>query len=296
MKKFIRTIPANGSMGTISQGTGWGLATREIAGWTGVGLIALSFAALYLLNYLVPLAHTNYTTRIWDWTLITLSIGAGVVITVQWRAIRSRSVWIGGALGLVSGLSKYLNDPSLPWTVIEGIAVWLTFIAGMLLFQRLNKHSITAFLPPWTQTVRSLGIGILFAIPLAVLNNMYFYLQNGTPQFRNILVSSAEALSPGIHEEIVFRYFILALCFTLLQHSSHRRLVIAAGVALAVIPHSLLHLPDLFLENPGMALGLLAATSLLFGLPMAILQIRRNLETAIAFHWFIDFIRFVFGF
>jgi hypothetical protein len=67
-------------------------------------------------------------------------------------------------------------------------------------------------------------------------------------------------------------------------------------VALAVIPHSLLHLPDLFLENPGMALGLLAATSLLFGLPMAILQIRKNLESAIAFHWFIDFVRFLFGY
>jgi hypothetical protein len=45
-----------------------------------------------------------------------------------------------------------------------------------------------------------------------------------------------------------------------------------------------------------MALVLLVATSLLFGLPMAMLQIRRNLESAIAFHWFIDFARFLFGF
>lgn len=40
----------------------------------------------------------------------------------------------------------------------------------------------------------------------------------------------------------------------------------------------------------------LTATSLLFGLPMALLHIKRNLETAIAFHWFIDFARFLFGF
>ena len=32
------------------------------------------------------------------------------------------------------------------------------------------------------------------------------------------------------------------------------------------------------------------------GLPMAVLQVKRNLETAIAFHWFIDFARFLFGY
>jgi membrane protease YdiL (CAAX protease family) len=62
------------------------------------------------------------------------------------------------------------------------------------------------------------------------------------------------------------------------------------------VPHSLNHLPDLFLQNPWMGLFMLIATSLLFGLPMALLQLKRNLETAIAFHWFIDFMRFLFGF
>jgi hypothetical protein len=272
------------------------VATKEVSGWAGVGLLALAFVALYLLNYLVPLKYTNYTTRIWDWTLLALATGAGITIAIRWHAIRGSTVWIGGALGLVSGLSKYQNDPSLRWGVIEGIAVWLTFIAGKLLFQTLKEHTITAFRPPLPEFGGHLTIGIVLAIPLAVLNNFYFYLQNGAPQFRNILLSAAEALSPGIHEEVIFRYFVLAMCFTLLRRSTHSRLVLATSVSLAVIPHSLLHLPDLFLENPGIAVGLLVATSLLFGLPMAILQIKRNLETAIAFHWFIDFARFLFGF
>jgi hypothetical protein len=271
-------------------------ATQEVSGWIGVGLLTLAFATLYLLNYLVPLKYTNYTTRIWDWTLLALALGAGVVIAFQWRAVHRNTVWIGGALGLVSGLSNYLDDRSLRWGFIEGLAVWLTFIAGTLLFQTLKEHTVAAFRPPLTDIARRLGVSILLAIPLAVLNNFYFYLQNGAPQFQNISVSAAEALSPGIHEEAVFRYFILAVCFTLLQHSVHRRLVLATGVALAIIPHSLLHLPDLFLENPGMAVGLLVATSLFFGLPMALLQIRRSFESAVVFHWFIDFARFLFGF
>ena len=272
------------------------VATEEVSGWAGVGLLTLAFAALYILNYLVPLQHTNYTTRIWDWTLIALATGAAVVIALRWRAIRHSTVWIGGILGLVSGLSKHLSDPSLRWALIEGIAVWLTFMAGTLLFQALKDNTVVAFRPPLPDIARHLGVGVLLALPLAALNNFYFYLQNGSPQFQNILVSAAEALSPGIHEEAVFRYFILAVCFTLLQRSPHRRLVLAASIALAVVPHSLLHLPDLFLENAGMAIGLLIATSLLFGLPMALMQLKRSFESAVVFHWFIDFVRFYFGY
>ena len=145
-------------------------------------------------------------------------------------------------------------------------------------------------------TTRNLGFGLLLAIPLAALNNFFFFLQNGAPRFHNIFLSAAEALSPGIHEEAVFRYFILAVCFTVLQGTTHSRLAMAAAIAMAVIPHSLLHLPDLFLDNPAMAVAMLVATSILFGLPMALLQVKRSFETAVAFHWLIDFIRFWFGY
>jgi membrane protease YdiL (CAAX protease family) len=82
----------------------------------------------------------------------------------------------------------------------------------------------------------------------------------------------------------------------LLKGSHSPRLALTAAVILAVVPHSLNHLPDLFLENATMGFAMLVATSLLFGLPMALLQIKKNLETAIAFHWLIDFMRFLFGF
>lgn len=149
---------------------------------------------------------------------------------------------------------------------------------------------------PLPHILRGLGFGIILAIPLAVINNLFFYLQNGAPRLQNILVSGAEALSPGIHEEAVFRYFVLAAGFTLLQGSARPRLAWTAAIVMAVVPHSLLHLPDLFIVNPWMAVGKLAATSLLFGLPMALLQVKRSYETAVAFHWLIDFARFFFGY
>ena len=84
----------------------------------------------------------------------------------------------------------------------------------------------------------------------------------GAPRFHDIFVSAAEALNPGIHKKAVFRYFILAICFSLLQESPRPRLVMIAAIALAVVPHSLLHLPDLFLENPVIAVVMLVARTL----------------------------------
>ncbi len=273
------------------------LTAREgLSGWVGIGLMAIGFIVLYLLNFLVPLENSNYTTRIWDWTELALAAGALVVIVVRWRNIRSVPILVGAGLGLVSGFSYFLDDRSLRGAITECAAVWLTFVAGTILFKTLKAHTVPAFQPPFQNIFRGLMFGVLLAIPLAVINNLFFYFQNGAPKFQNILVSAAEALSPGIHEEAVFRYFVLAACFALLHGSAHPRLAMTAAIAMAVVPHSLLHLPDLFLTNPVMAIGMLVATSLLFGLPMALLQVKRSYETAVAFHWFIDFARFFFGY
>ncbi len=270
--------------------------SKRVSGWAFVGLMALGFAALYLLNYLLPLSGGSYTTRAWDWAELSLAAGALVVLAYTWRSLDLRTALLGAALALVSGLSRAFGNTSPLDGATEGIAVWLTFCAGAALFRRLKARAVTAFQPPPASILRSLGIGVLFALPLAALNNLFFYFQNGAPHFQSLFSSAFEALSPGIYEEAVYRYFVLAVCFFILKDAASRRWVTVAAVTLAVVPHSLLHLPDLFLDNPAMGLGMLAATSLLFGLPMALLQVRRNYESAAAFHWFIDFMRFLFGY
>jgi len=144
--------------------------------------------------------------------------------------------------------------------------------------------------------LKNAGLGILFALPLAALNNLYFYLNSGPVEFKSLLGSALEALSPAIHEEVIFRFFVLALVIYLLRFHLPDRWVMVIAVFLAVVPHSLNHLPELFQQNPVMGLLMLLATSLLFGLPMALLQIKKDLGSAIVFHWFIDFARFWMGF
>lgn len=272
------------------------LPRRSGAGWFGVAAIALIYAALYATNLLLPLGHTNHMTRIWDWSQMALAATAAVVLILKRRDLTAGAALTGLALAVVSAVSHAQRDPSTLWSTLEGIAVWLCFLAGTALFRDLAAGGVAAFRPPLAAIGRSLAFGALVALPLAAVNNLYFYLNAGGVRFQNVFASAFEALSPAIHEEIVFRFFVLALCLYLLRDSPSQRWATAAAVTLAVVPHSLNHLPALFLENPPMGVFMLVATSLLFGLPMALLQLRRNLETAIAFHWLIDFVRFLFGF
>ncbi len=266
------------------------------AGWLGVGTIAVVYTALYALNYWLPLQGTNYTTRIWDWSQSALTLAAAVVIGRSWARLTPQIILVGLALGLMSGLSHSVNDPSIWWNLWQGLGTWACYLGGVLLFHEHQAPRVAAFAASPAGVGRSLVLGIALATPLAIVNNLYFFVTSGTIAFQNPLVSAWAAVSPAVHEEVIFRFFVLAICLTLLRRTMARRSALLVALFLAVVPHSLNHLPDLFLEQPVSGVILLLATSLLFGLPMALVQLRRNLETAISFHWLIDAIRFLFGY
>ena len=270
--------------------------TRRGRGWLGVGALVLVYAGLFAANYWVPPGPISYTSRLWDWSQTALTVAAGLARAWLRRLPQTRVVGLGLALAGLSAISHARHNPSLAGSLQEGLAVWVCFVAGASLCQHQARGSVRAFQPPLTQIGRSLMVGSLAAIPLAGLNNLYFFLNAGAAQFQPVWSSAFEALSPAIHEEIVYRYFVLALTLHLLGPDAAPRPAIITATVLAVVPHSLNHLPELFLAQPLMGLAMLAATSLLFGLPMASLQVKRNLEAAIAFHWLIDFVRFWFGF
>lgn len=270
--------------------------TVRLPVWVGPVMIALVYAILYTANYLFPLNGFNYSVRIWDWSQAALAFTAATVLIVQRRFVTLPLAGLGLIPAALSAVSLELHEPNAASIVWEAGTVWACFVASVILLRKQSLVSIPAFEPPVGRVLKSIVVGVLFAIPLAVMNNLYFSLNHGPVAFQNVFFSAMEALRPAIHEEIVFRFFILALCISLLSIHASRQWTIAIGTFLAVVPHSLNHLPDLLLKNPFMGLLMLLATSLLFGLPMAILQLKRNLESAIAFHWFIDFARFFFGY
>jgi hypothetical protein len=269
---------------------------RSVSGWISIAAFIGAYAVLYLLNFTLPLNAWSYSARIWDWSQWALALTALAVLVLKRARLKPRYLLFGLALAVLAALARSLNAPGLWRSVTTFASVSACYLAGVILFEGAPNPGVHSLRSSPASIARSLLLGVAIAIPLAVVNNLYFYMNAGGPDFQNFFLSAFEALGPGVYEEIVFRFFVLALCLSALKRSASPRLAMGVALTLAVVPHSLNHLPDLFLQNPLMGFIMLAATSLLFGLPMALLQIRRDLESAIAFHWFIDFARFWFGF
>ncbi len=121
-----------------------------------------------------------------------------------------------------------------------------------------------------------------------------------TLEFQPSLYSLAVALNPGISEEIIFRLFIYALSLYLLGGRINTRKETTWIYVLMIVPHVLLHFPDtyfadgvLFLDLGSLLIGPLVL-GLLFGLPMTLLLVKRDLTSAMIVHTVVDFIRFIF--
>ncbi|MCX7710847.1 MAG: CPBP family glutamic-type intramembrane protease [Clostridia bacterium] len=277
-------------------------SVKKNKGWFVVSLIIIAYIGLYALNLLTPLTfsvvhhYNNYISRIWGWSEQVVGLSALVILIFKRKDVDFRAIGTAVILALINGLSIYFRIGGLVNAIEEGFIIIFTLLAGVILFKEASEFRIAVFEGGTKRILGSILWGIAFSLPLCILNNLYFYFTNGIVEFENIFSSAFFALNPGISEEIIFRFFIMAVCVYSLKGTASKRMIFFIATFLGVVPHSLNHLPDLFMMNPGAAVFMLVATSLLFGLPMAWLQWKRNLETAISFHWFIDFTRFFFGF
>jgi VanZ family protein len=96
-------------------------------------------------------------------------------------------------------------------------------------------------------------------------------------------------------EEVIYRFAFLGLLWLALRKPLPNQAAWLAGL-LAMLAHNFMHFDDLFLQAPLMALGLGTGMAILWGLPPTILALRRDIESAIAFHWIQDVARFLAGF
>lgn len=246
--------------------------------------LSVIFLSLWILNILLPLGTSanivNYTQRIWLISMISLGLFATYIIMKE-STLDKRNLLIASILAL------------FVWSPISSVITFLTYYAGSLLFKKTTNR-IKALEGTPASLLRSILLGIVIAIPLGALN-VFFALSSNTMNInlQNPLWAAIFALNPGISEEVIFRYFIYAICVYLLRDKLESKGLRVLCITMMVLPHVLLHLPDTFLVNPINGLVSMIMLSLLFGLPMAILQLRRGLEAAIALHWCIDFIRFL---
>jgi hypothetical protein len=97
------------------------------------------------------------------------------------------------------------------------------------------------------------------------------------------------AVQPGIAEEAWGRVFLIPLLYLLLRRFAAARTALTAAIFVIGYWFAYLHTPG------GFAISSLISTLLigtLYSLPVTYLWLRRGLEPAMAFHFWIDFVRF----
>ncbi len=254
------------------------------------------FTLLYVIGIIIPLEITphyhNFQSRVWNWTEIL------ILLLAVYYIIRAKSFqWKQAVIALLLRaicLFSLFRDPRTVDIIVTSVCVIVTFYAACRLYELADIENVSIHIGI-VKSIRYFGLGAVISIPLAVLNVLYFSLSRQI-NMRNMLSSAVFALKPAIAEEVVFRFFLLSYVYYLFRGKAETRLKNVLIYILLIIPHELLHYPDLFVESPGWAVVMSIAGSIVFGLPMALLMKKKNLQMAIGMHWFIDFARFVAGF
>ncbi len=155
---------------------------------------------------------------------------------------------------------------------------------------------LRAALGQWGRSAAGLIWGAVLGLPLAVLNVLALRATTGQAfDWRGGPWQAAlGAWQPGVVEEVVYRLALLGLFWVALRQSWGARAV-GLAATLSVVVHTYAHLDDLWRDNPLFALAYGAVVGVVWGAPMAWLAVRRDLETAVGFHWMQDFLRFWAG-
>lgn len=293
---------------------GAGRDTR--AGLVRLGLIAAAILAVYLLAVSYAAQTDGDYNRVWTWEGY-LAGGVALAVMVRYRErLRGDSIALGLGLGALVGAinASGLSRGGTVW-LAEAVFTAVALIGGMVLRQTARDRRVHpgvrvslldgAWHEPWRIILRqraraagrSLLLGALLGLPFAVINALYFALSGAHGQgWQPVVPQAVAALRPAVYEEIVFRFFVINLVVAVAGDRLSSRTVLIGALVLGALPHALFHGAGGLVANPLGYLGFSLLTALIFGLPMAYLQWRRDLETATGFHWVIDFVRFWAGY
>ena len=269
--------------------------------YLSAGFLSL-FVARTLLAVLFPVPRMN--------DLFTAFTLAGSVIVLLAGSVQLKtSDWIIGlGTGLLVGVTMNyatLFDPYDFWGIVQsnsgqvwvrGVSVFIAMLGGLAIMRHGGPVQISLAQGDLRKTFMSLVIGLAVGAPLAILNVFALQFTQGQPiAWQSPFAALSDAIQPAVVEEVVYRFAFLGLMWMLLRRSMPGSAGWLAGL-LALFAHNFMHFDDLWLQAPLTALGMGLVMALIWGLPPTILALRRDLESAVAFHWIQDAARFLGGF
>lgn len=280
---------------------------KNLRRWLTLFLVMIVIVLVFVTRTL--LAQNGSPPRLFDLFDTFIVLASLVVLAIGWRKL-SRIDWlVGFGAGLLVGVLLPFSTLYNPYpffevitdlrgrAVVNGIMTMVTAMGGLVIMHWGGPVRVTITTMGWRQAGRSLLFGAAVGLPFAVLNGFAnAWTQNRPITWQNPLAAVVDAIHPAVIEEVIYRLAFLGLLWLVFRRDwSSRQAIMLAGL-LALLTHTYSHYSDLFLTQPLTALGMGAVMGLIWGVPPTLLALRRDLESAVSFHWIQDAIRFWLGF
>lgn len=286
-------------------------------------LLALLACTVALLRWLPSpvqdeLTEATSTRRAWFVLIVVMAVGvlflirtligppllfawpvlaAAVLIYLRPKMVKQEVVYALG-LALVAGIagfgSGWVAFPPAIWAVLQVCLVFTGFLAGWSILRHTgllqsgvgrSRYLAEGTIPALKGFLQGMLIAMPWALGLVMIGGAESetWVQSWWQPF--------VAISPGIAEEAWGRVFPVPLLFLLLRRVGRPRL--AHITALVVIGYWFA-----YLHTPGGAGALVSTVMIgtLYVLPISYICLHRDLETAIGFHFWLDFVKYVAAF
>jgi hypothetical protein len=220
--------------------------------------------------------------------MLVMLIATPWVLVAWHREIRLRPILlglVGSVVALLGGLPFWENDFIRAPTFLVLLAfVPPMFVAGGLLLKRTGLGGSQLYRGEYRKAIWSFLRGCLLFIPLGLFNAASGSPGRGITWVTRPWMPLSMPWFSGITEEMWFRFFLVSLGYFVLRPLFRKRPTIA--VVLSVLFSAI----TFGLGHGGTLLDRFLITGLLFGLPMAVVFARRDLEHAIGAHYMINMI------
>ncbi len=220
------------------------------------------------------------------------------LVLLKQRITRSEMVYasvlalVAGAAGLANGGLKGFTP--LAWAILQVFLVLTGLLCGWKILEAtcLDKYAVgrsRLLAAGPAAAIRGFGLGVLLAIPWALGNIVLGGYANDS--WITAWWQPLVAIQPGIAEEAWGRLLIIPLLYLVFRLAAQPRTAFAIALLFGAYWFAYLHTPMGLAGITGTIL-----TGTLYGLPVAYLCLYRDLETAIGWHFAVDFVRFLMAY
>jgi len=226
--------------------------------------------------------------------LYALPVVAVIILAVLRPRIARREVLYALGLALVAGVAglgaAWVAFPPIVWAVLQVALVLTGLLAGWSILRHTGLLQLgigrSRFLMEGiTSALRGFVQGMLIGMPWAL--GLILMGASNTETWVRAWWQPMVAIQPGIAEEAWGRVLLVPLLFLALRRVARTRAAFTASVVIIGYWFAYLHTPG----------GLDAVVSTLmigtlYALPVSYICLRRDLETAIGFHFWLDLVKF----